>query len=273
MVTSSTDAAPAPRRGAPGSRRMVRVSRLRARNSLRVISVVLMVLIWWLVSLSVDPLFLPSPFAVAKSFVDLIAHDGLLAATLDSLKIFALGFVIAAALGVALGIVFGLVPAMRDLSDTGITVFWATPTVALLPLIVIWFGLTTKTQVSLVFLSTFFPVVMQTTVAVNHVDSALIRVARAFGATRRERILHIILPSSLPYIVSGLRVAVGRAVIGVVVAELFTSATGLGAKMVFYSNAFQTANYFAALAMFVVFSLVLTELVSLLERRYRAAKT
>jgi ABC-type nitrate/sulfonate/bicarbonate transport system permease component len=258
--------------GTAARRQVVRTERIGTRNSLRLISVVLMLVIWQIISYFVKPLFLPSPISVAKSFASLTAHGGLLSATWESLEVFLMGFVIAAVIGVALGIVFGLTPKIRDLSDVALTIFWATPTVALLPLLVIWFGLTTKTQVFIVFLSTFFPVVMETTVAVEHVDPALVRVARAFGATQRERISHIILPYSIPYIVSGLRIAVGRAVIGVVVAELFTSATGLGAKMTYYSNFFQTANYFAALVMFVIFSLVLTELISLLERRYKTAR-
>jgi NitT/TauT family transport system permease protein len=251
---------------------VVRRSWLGERNTLRVISIVAMLAIWEIVALNVNPLFLPTPVSVAEAFVDLIAHGGLLQATWVSLQVFLIGFAVAAAAGLICGFAFGLSDVLHDLSDPWLTIFWATPSVALLPLIVIWFGLTTMSQIVIVFLSTFFPVAIETSVAVKHIDTTLLKVAKAFGATQFERLVHIVFPSAVPYVVSGLRVAVGRAVIGVIVAELFTSATGLGAKMTYYSNYFQTANYFAALVMFVIFSFALTEAVALIERRYRRSR-
>lgn len=251
---------------------IVRRTWVRERNNLRIVSIVVVLGVWEIIAVNINPLFLPTPFAVARSLVHLTAHGGLPMATLVSLEVFLIGFVMAAALGILAGLLFGLIDPLKHFAELWLTVFWATPAIALLPLIVIWFGLTTTTQVIIVFLSTFFPVVMETTVAVFHVDQSLVRVARAFGATQWERLRHIILPGAIPYIVSGLRIAVGRAVVGVIVAELFTSSTGLGSKMTDYADYFETANYFAVLVVFVVFSLVLTECVALFERRYQRSR-
>jgi ABC-type nitrate/sulfonate/bicarbonate transport system permease component len=120
----------------------------------------------------------------------------------------------------------------------------------------------------LVFLSAFWPLVINTQVGIQNVDKSYVEVATAFGATRMEILKHVLFPASVPYLVAGMRIAVGRAIIGVIVAELFTSVTGLGARMTYYSNFFQVANYFAALLMFILFSVATTEAVRLIEYRF-----
>ena len=183
--------------------------------------------------------------------------------------VFILGFAIALALGIPLGIATGVSQPLRDFFDTYVTIFWSTPSIALLPLLVVWFGLTLETKLVLVFLSAFWPLVINTQVGIQNVDKSYVEVATAFGATRygnpcgtccfRPRC-----PISSPACAS----RSGRAIIGVIVAELFTSVTGLGARMTYYSNFFQVANYFAALLMFILFSVATTEAVRLIEHRF-----
>jgi NitT/TauT family transport system permease protein len=245
-----------------------RVTFLTERNTLRVASVIVLLVLWQIGGMMTDPFVLPTPVAVAKSWWALTLSGELISAAGASVTVFIIGFAIALALGVPLGIATGVSQPLRDFCDTYVTIFWSTPSIALLPLLVVWFGLTLETKLVLVFLSAFWPLVINTQVGIQNVDKSYIEVATAFGATRYEQLRHVLFPASVPYLVAGMRIAVGRAIIGVIVAELFTSVTGLGARMTYYSNFFQVANYFAALLMFILFSVVTTEAVRLIEIRF-----
>ena len=245
-----------------------RVTFLTERNTLRVASVIVLLVVWQIGGMMTDPFILPTPIEVAKSWWQLTLSGELITAAGASVIVFMIGFAIALALGVPLGIATGVSQPLRDFCDTYVTIFWSTPSIALLPLLVVWFGLTFETKLVLVFLSAFWPLVINTQVGIQNVDKSYVEVANAFGATRYETLRHVLFPASVPYLVAGMRIAVGRAIIGVIVAELFTSVTGLGARMTYYSNFFQVANYFAALLMFILFSVVTTEAVRLIEIRF-----
>jgi NitT/TauT family transport system permease protein len=238
------------------------------RNTLRVASVIVLLVVWELVGLQMESFVLPTPVEVAVAWWNLLLSGELLEASWASIVVFIFGFGAALLLGIPLGIATGVWRPLGHFFDTYITVFWSTPSIALLPMLVVWFGLTFETKLVLVFLSGFWPLVINTQVGIQNVDRSLIEVATAFGARRSEILKHILLPASITYLVAGIRIAVGRAVIGVIVAELFTSVTGLGARMTYYSNFFQTANYFAALLMFILFSVAVTEGVRLFEVKF-----
>jgi NitT/TauT family transport system permease protein len=241
---------------------------LTDRYVLRIASLVAFLALWQALGARVDPLFLPTPTAVLAEFPGLIASGQLGGAILSSLSIFLIGFGLAVASGIPLGILLGRSRVLADFSDVYVTIFWATPTIALLPLFVTWFGLTLTTKLVIVFLSAFWPLLINTQTGVQNVDRTFGEVADSFGATRLEHLAFVTLPSAVPYIVAGLRIAIGRAIIGVIVAELYTSVSGLGALMTLFSNFFETAKYFAALTTLVVFSVILTEAVRLIEERF-----
>jgi ABC-type nitrate/sulfonate/bicarbonate transport system permease component len=245
-----------------------RVTFLTERNTLRVASVLILLAVWQIAGMCTDPYILPTPVEVAQSWWRLTLSGELIIASGASVFVFVLGFSIALALGIPLGIATGVSRPLGDFFDTYVTIFWSTPSIALLPLLVVWFGLTLETKLVLVFLSAFWPLVINTQVGIQHVDKSYVEVATAFGATRYEVLRHVLFPASVPYLIAGIRIAVGRAIIGVIVAELYTSVTGLGARMTYYSNFFQVANYFAALLMFVVFSVATTEAARLIENRF-----
>lgn len=272
MVTASTPSGKGrPRVGrelVPGEQAPPKRIVLRAPGTVHLISVLALLVAWQIIGAIVGGLSLATPTATASALVSLFAHGGLVSATMNSLWVFALGFVLSAVLGVGLGVFLGYFKGMGEFSEVPINVFWATPVVALIPLFVIWFGLSIFTQVVIVFLSTFLPVVMNTQVGVRTVDPIYLQVAQVFGKSRWHLFTRVIMPAAVPHIGSGLRIGVGRAVIGVFVAELFTSVSGLGAKMNYYSSYFQTANYFAALVVFVLMAVVATSGTELLVRRW-----
>jgi NitT/TauT family transport system permease protein len=245
-----------------------RITFITERNTLRVGSVIFLLVVWQIAGMFAEPYILPTPVEVAKSWWTLTISGELPQAAGASVFVFLLGFAFAMALGIPLGVATGLYQPLRDFFDTYVTIFWSTPSIALLPLLVVWFGLTLETKLILVFLSAFWPLVINTQVGIQNVDKSYVEVATAFGATRWEILKNVLFPAAIPYLVAGLRIAVGRAIIGVIVAELFTSVTGLGARMTYYSNFFQVANYFAALLMFILFSVATTEAVRLVEFRF-----
>jgi len=256
-----------------GSGAQVRTTWLGERNSLRVLSVILLLVAWELIGVHVNPLFLPTPTSVGQTVVALALAGTLLQATWVSLELFLVGFGIAIGIGVPIGVTLGRSAKAFQFFETFITIMWATPVIALLPLFVIWFGLTFTTQLLIVLLSAVFPIILNTEIGVRNVDTTLLEMVTCFGATRGERLRYVIWPAAVPYITTGLRVGVGRAIVGVVVAELFTTASGLGGQMTYYANYFETSKYFADLFMFILFSVVVTEVVALLERRYSRWKS
>ena len=238
------------------------------KNTLRVASIIVLLIIWQIAGMSTEAYILPTPLDVFASWWKLTVSGELITAAGSSAFVFLLGFGAALVLGLPLGIATGVSRPLGYFFDTYITIFWSTPSIALLPLLVVWFGLTFETKLILVFLSAFWPLVINTQVGIQNVDKSYIEVATAFGARSTEILSHVLFPASIPYLVAGVRIAVGRAIIGVIVAELYTSVTGLGARMTYYSNFFQVANYFAALLMFVVFSVLTTEAVRIIEHRF-----
>jgi NitT/TauT family transport system permease protein len=240
----------------------------RDRYVLRILSLVAFLAFWQILGSFLDPMFLPTPTAVAREFPGLIASGKLPSATWDSSKIFLAGFLIASVLALPGGILLGKSRTASDFFESYVTVFWATPTIALLPVIVTWFGLTVTTKLVIVFLSAFWPLLINTQTGVQNVDRSYGEVVDSFGASRMEHLWYVTIPASVPYIVAGLRIAIGRAIIGVIVAELYTSVTGLGSLMAYYSNYFETARYFASLATLVIFSVAFTEAVRLIEMRF-----
>jgi len=151
--------------------------------------------------------------------------------------------------------------------DPFITAFNATPRLVFLPLVVLWLGLGLWSKVVIVFIGALFPLLINTYEGVRNADKVLINVVRSFGANEWSIARLVVLPNSLPYIVAGLRLAIGRAILGVVVAEFFGSEDGLGVMMVRASGSYQVDVVFAGLIIFAGLSLVMTGLVRILEDR------
>ena len=151
--------------------------------------------------------------------------------------------------------------------DPFLIALYATPGVALIPLIMLWLGLGLPAKVVIIFEACFFPIVINTFAGVRNVSRANVDVARAYGASERQVLRLVLLPSSLPFIMAGIRLAVGRGVIGMVVAEFFTSLSGLGSLIIIFENAFATAKLFVPVITLSLLGVSLTTLAQILERR------
>ncbi len=225
---------------------------------IRLCSVVAVLAGWEIVGHQVDPLFLSSPSAIAQAAVQMTASGELPFAMVSSLRTLVLAFVVASVLGVTLGLLIGRYKNVEAATDWLVNALYATPLVAIIPLVILWFGLGDGAKLFIVTILAIFPILINTIAGVHNVPAQLIDVGNAFAANEREIFAKIILPSALPYMMTGLRLGVGRAIIGMVVAEFFTAITGLGALIVKYGNQYDTASMFVPILVLMLLGVGLT---------------
>jgi ABC-type nitrate/sulfonate/bicarbonate transport system permease component len=235
-------------------------------------SIVLLLLVWqffpYFFPLKAGTkLFFTVPSAVAGTLWRMFATGFIWAPLGVSATAFGLGLGLAVLVGLPLGIVLGRSSVLNAMLDPFVTAFNATPRLVFLPLLMLWLGIGLWSKVAIVFLGALFPLLINTYEGVRNADKLLINVVRAFGASEWDIARLVVVPNSLPFIVVGLRLAIGRAVLGVVVAEFFGAQAGLGVVMVRAASGFKVDVVFAGLIVFAGLSLLMTGLVRLLEER------
>jgi ABC-type nitrate/sulfonate/bicarbonate transport system permease component len=214
----------------------------------------------------IDPIQFSYPSKIVQALRGLAESGRLWDDLAVSGKEFGLGFLIAM-LGVPLGIACGVVKRLGYALDPVITALYSTPIVALTPLVVIWFGLGMSSKVAVIGMMAIFPVMINTIEGVRVVDPNLHRAARSFGANQRQLITSIVLPGALPFVIAGVRLAIGRALIGLVVGEFLASTAGVGFSIRFYAENFRTAEYLGLTLMLMIIAVVLTAILRWAERR------
>jgi ABC-type nitrate/sulfonate/bicarbonate transport system permease component len=232
---------------------------------IRLVSVIGVLLAWEVFGRQIEPLFMSYPTAITTSAIDMIRSGELPAAFLDSLGTLLLGFFIASVLGIAIGLLIGRYQTVEAATDWLVNALYATPLVAIIPLVVLWFGLGFSAKLFIVVILAIFPILINTAAGVRNVPQPLLDVGFAFDATERQLFTKFILPASLPYMMTGLRLGVGRAIIGMVVAEFFTAITGLGALIVKYGNQYDTAAMFVPILTLMLLGVTLTALMRRIE--------
>ena len=252
-------------RGSP----IVRRSAMREAHRgmlLRSLSVILTLAVWEWYGRGVDPIFMSYPTAIVAAVPRMLATGELQAAFWVSLQGLLIAIALAILVGVPLGLVTGRYRTADYLLDVQITALYSTPHVALLPLLTLWFGVGTTAKLVLIYLSAFFPIIINTHSGVRNISHGLVEVALAEGANERQVFTKIIVPAALPFIMTGIRLAMGRAVVGMVVAEMFIASAGLGTAIQRYSSAFATDKFFVVLIVLALMGVGLTEFVRALER-------
>ena len=212
-------------------------------------------------------LFFTVPSHIAGTLWNMFATGSIWAPLGVSASAFAIGLLLAIVAGLPLGVLLGRSATLNAMVDPFITAFNATPRLVFLPLLMLWFGIGIWSKVAVVFLGALFPLLINTYEGVRNADKLLINVVRSFGAGEWDIARLVVVPNSLPFIIVGLRLAIGRAVLGVVVAEFFGSQDGLGVVMVRAASQFKVDIVFAGLIVFAALSLIMTGLVKLLEDR------
>ena len=215
----------------------------------------------------VDPLFLAAPTQIVVSMIEL-SETRLWEDIYVSGTELLLGFAISVIVGIPLGLVVGWNRKVRYAFNPFLSGLYATPRIALLPLLIIWVGIGIWSKVLMVFLGAIFPIVMNTMAGVRSADPSLLRVAQTFGASDLHIFRTIILPGSLPFVLTGLRLGVGRAILSVIVAEFYVSIRGLGNLISFAGETFQTSKAFAAIMIVAFVGLLASLALERLEARF-----
>ncbi len=218
--------------------------------------------------LAVDnSLFLAAPSQIVVAIFRL-ATSGQLARHIEiSALEFALGYGIASLLGIAMGLVMAESYRGKNILQPWVSGLYATPTIALGPLFLLWFGIGIWSKVLVVITLVVFPVAINTEAGLRTTSERLIEMLRSFGATRRQIFVKLSLPSAAPFVLAGLKLGIGRGLIGVVVAELFGSRAGLGQLISQSADSFNMPNLFAAVIVLATAGIAMTAGFSWLERR------
>ena len=212
-------------------------------------------------------LFFTTPSQVVGTLWTMFATGSIWTPLGVSASGFGLGLAFSIVVGLPLGVLIGRSRTLNAMLDPFITAFNATPRLVFLPLVMLWFGLGLWSKVIIVFIGALFPILINTYEGVRNADKTLINVVRSFGASEWDIARLVVVPNAMPYILAGLRLAIGRAVLGVVVAEFFGSESGLGVMMVQAAGRYQVDVVFSGLIVFAVLSLALSAMVQLLENR------
>jgi NitT/TauT family transport system permease protein len=236
-------------------------------NAIRTLSVAVFFVIWEYYGRRMDPIFMAPPSAIFNATIELIKSGALAKALVQTLWPFAVGMVLTVVVGTLLGVLMAQWRILEYILDPFINALYAIPRIALVPLIILWAGLEFTGKVTILVSVAIFPITVNTYAGIRDVRGSMLEIGRAYGATEWQIFSKIIMPAAIPFIMAGIRLAVGLAIIGIIVAEFFTAISGLGGMIVEYANVFATAKLFVPIIVIALVGVVLTELVMWLERR------
>jgi len=235
-------------------------------NILRIGAVVVFFIAWEFFGRDVNPLFLSYPTAIGRAFMTITQNGELQRAFMASMVPVSIGLFISIVAGMIIGVATAHLWWLDYISEPFLNALYAIPRVALVPLIILWAGLETTGKVAILVSIAIFPVIINTYAGIKDVRGAMLDIGRVYCATPSQIFWKITLPASMPYVLAGIRLSVGLAIIGMVVAEFFTAITGLGGLIVFFANSFATAKLFVPIIVIGLLGIVTSEAISMLER-------
>jgi ABC-type nitrate/sulfonate/bicarbonate transport system permease component len=215
----------------------------------------------------IDSAYTSQPSRVVAAGLQIVRNSAFLHDASVSLSEFAVGFAIAIAIGVPLGLLLGTSSVLRYLLDPPIMAIYATPHLALLPILVVWLGIGMQSKIAVVFVGGVIPILVNSMAGVREVERSWIAAARSFGASRWDLLAKVRLPASLPAVIMGIRLGLSRAVLGVVVAEMFQSQAGIGNEIMRYGSEFRTDYLLFYVLLVSLFGFAATWGVRVLEER------
>ena len=225
-------------------------------------------IVWQLVGPMINPIFFSYPSKIALAFYELTFVTGELQHYMvESLLILFYGLSIAILVGVPLAILMARFKPVDWALDLPVNAMYATPMVALVPLLVLWFGIYMEAKVIVVFLFCVFPVLINTYQGVRECDKNMLEVARSFRSNEWRMWRDVLFPFALPYIAAGVRLAIGRGLVGVVIAEFYTTISGLGYMITRYAHIFDMDKTFVPIILLMFLGVSLTSGLKWLERR------
>jgi len=212
------------------------------------------------------------PSLVIKSFLELAATGEIFEPLVISLKEFILGFILAIIIGIPLGIVLGRYRTPSLLLDPLLMAFYTMPRMAMMPLLVVWFGVGLGATIAVVFLGAVFPILINTSVGIREIDPIWIRAVRSFGGKEWDIFKKVLLPGTVPPMMTGIRLGVGRGLLGMVVSEMYASTEGIGGQIALYGNSFRTTELIVLIAVVSLLGFIMVDLMRRLEERIRKGR-
>src|SRR6185312_2405176 len=250
------------RRAAP-----VRVPWWERRALFRYGFVALILIVWELAGPFVSPIFFSYPSQIARAAYEVTVSGELPYLLSQSLEVMFFGLLSAIAVGIPLGIAMARLRWLDWSLDLPINALYATPLVAVVPIMVLWFGIYLKAKIIVVFLFAVFPVLINTYQGVRECDKNMLEVAQSFRSSEWQTWKDVLLPFALPYILAGTRLAIGRGLIGMIIAEFYTTISGLGFMITKYANVFAMDKTFVPVIVLMFLGVSLTSLLKWVGRR------
>jgi ABC-type nitrate/sulfonate/bicarbonate transport system permease component len=246
---------------------LISLARRSARATVGCIAVALFLSAWQIVGANeiIRSDLISYPSEVAATLLQMTASGELGSNLAVSLQEFVQGFIPAIAVGIAAGIAFALSKRLHYLFEPLIVALNTSPIIAFVPIVVVWFGVGTQSKAIMVFLAAVIPIVINTMTGITQVHESWIRACRAFGASKSQVILKAMLPGALPSVMVGVRLAVGRAIVGLIAAEMYVSVRGIGRLIQVYSTSERAAEIFVLVAVVATFGFLLVTLLRRLE--------
>jgi ABC-type nitrate/sulfonate/bicarbonate transport system permease component len=234
---------------------------------LKVLSILTGLAVWHVTAVRVnDPAFLVSPLVVVgKAYEMLFVTAELYPHLYASSWIFFQGMLVAIAVGVPVGFLMALSPAVRDYVAPWMTALYTTPRIAFAPVLLLWFGIEMTSKVAIVFLGCVFPILINSFYGMRVVSREFVEVGRSFRLSGAGMFVKILLPASTPFILAGLRLAIGRGLTGVAIAEWFGAQEGLGYLIFFAGQTFNIPTLFVGVAVFAILGIVGFQILKIIE--------
>src|SRR3954462_5008540 len=229
--------------------------------------VVLILIVWEMIAPFISPIFFTSPSAIAIAFYETTMSGELPYFLWQSLQVMFYGLSIAIVVGILLGVAMARLRWLDWALDLPINALYATPLVAVVPLLGLWFGIYLKAKIIVVFLFAVFPLLINTYQGVRECDKGMLEVAQSFRSTEWRTWRDVLLPFALPYIIAGIRLAIGRGLIGMIIAEFYTTISGLGFMITKYANIFAMDKTFVPVIVLMVLGVSLTSVLKRVSRR------
>src|SRR5207237_1018763 len=216
--------------------------------------------------------FLAGPWDVGQAMVKLFQTGDIgldIATSGDEIVI---GYGLAIIVGLLLGLAMGWYTRFQYAMDPLVNFFYSTPRIVLIPLFIIWFGIDIQSKIAVIFLGALFPIIINTMAGVRNTEAALLRVAHSFGASDALIFQRVVLPGSVPFILTGFRLGVGHALTGVVVGELIAAKHGVGQLIAISGQTFQTPKMLAGVILIAGTGMLLTAMIQRVVNRFHTSR-
>lgn len=228
---------------------------------------------WELVGRSIDPLLFAPPSAVLGEFSEMLSTGRLQDAAIITMQALFLGYFLAILCGIPFGIVMGVFPRFGDILQPYLYAVFSTPRVVVVPLIVVWFGIGFEARLFLVFFWSAIAISVNTAQGVRNARPDLVEVARSFRVSRMQLARHVLIPGAIPFVLAGLRIGAERAIVGVIIAEMFLQIVGLGGIIREGSADLEPARMLVAVVVIAVMGTIIITALDALENRFQSWKS